>query len=359
MTKLLMSENFADVTIIIGDDKIPAHKVILAAHSKVLAKMIEESQANEIVIAKKAPKEAYIELIRFIYNATIKRLKENLEPLLMLAKEFEIEELRMLCLMEIDRAINAKYTKFIGKNPKLPESIMNDDNKAIKFYRLLYDMDELIYDKNNDGPTPSSSKSSLDEEEEELPQGNQPYEPEASQQDIQLPTIVLHPPPAFEPLISEEIFTNSLTDLFVNTLSPIQEQEELTSGNADVIVEKVEVIYTASDSTKDAHAEINECTMIGNSPEIEIKEPKENFAKDIECLKNVDENITLETVRESSDNIAESDEAKVDTVNDPDDIKTICESPVEIENSGNNKEITQTSTDKESNVADTNTNEEN
>jgi hypothetical protein len=158
MTKLFMSEKHSDVTILLGDDKIPAHKIILAAHSNALAKMIEGNQTNEISITMRAPKEAYIELFRFIYNSTIKNLKPNLESLLMLAKEFEVDELRNLCLMEIDRAVTVKYGKFVGKNPKVPASIMADDNKAIKFYKLLYDMDELIFDKKNDGPTPSSSK---------------------------------------------------------------------------------------------------------------------------------------------------------------------------------------------------------
>lgn len=158
MTKLFMSEKHADIKILLGNDKIPAHKVILAAHSKVLSKMIEGNKTNEIEIIMRAPKEAYIELFRFLYNNTIKNLKPNLEPLLMLAKEFEVDELRTLCLMEIDRAVTVKYGKFISKNPKVPASIMSDDSKAMKFYKLLYEMDELIFEKSNDCPTPSSSK---------------------------------------------------------------------------------------------------------------------------------------------------------------------------------------------------------
>lgn len=80
-------------------------------------------------------------------------------------------------------------------------------------------------------------------EDEALSQTVQKTETEASKEDIQLPTIVLHPPPTFvEPDVSEEIFTNSLTDLFVNTLSPIKEQPD---EGADMVVEKVEVIYSA------------------------------------------------------------------------------------------------------------------
>lgn len=152
-----MSEDFADITIILGEDKIQAHKMVLAAHSNAMAKMIEGNDTSELKINMRAPKEAYIELLRFIYNNTVKDLKKNLEYLLMLAKEFEVDGLRILCLMEINRAVRIKYGKFIGKNPKVPPTIMENDDKAIKFYKLLYDMDELFFDK-KDYPTPSSSK---------------------------------------------------------------------------------------------------------------------------------------------------------------------------------------------------------
>lgn len=63
-------------------------------------------------------------------------------------------------------------------------------------------------------------RSSLDEEQPTEQQAEVPI------QDIQLPTIVLHPPPTFENDISDEIFSTSMTKFFVDVLSPIIEQDE-------------------------------------------------------------------------------------------------------------------------------------
>lgn len=157
MTELFMSDKCSDFKIILGEEVIPSHKVILAAHSKVFERMLNETDSSELKLNMRASREAYIELLRFCYNNTIKNLKQHLEDLIMLAKEFEVEGLRNLCLLEVAHSIEMKYKK-ISSHTQVPTSIITDEEKAFKFYKLLNEMTDLINGKKEANPTPSSSK---------------------------------------------------------------------------------------------------------------------------------------------------------------------------------------------------------
>lgn len=157
MTKLFMSELASDVSILLDEEKIPAHKVILAAHSSVFAKILEDANVTELTIKMCAPREAYIELFRFIYNNTIKDLKTYLEPLIKLATDYDVQGLRTLCHLELIRIIRVKFNK-ISPNSQVPSHIVANDEKALRFYKALQEVEAIMNEDRVQQPTSSSSR---------------------------------------------------------------------------------------------------------------------------------------------------------------------------------------------------------
>lgn len=149
MSKLFMSHSFADLTIILGDDHIPAHKFILAAHSSVFAEMLRRDDVTELKIKMDGPKEAYIELFRYIYNGTVKQLNPYLIPLMNLAQEYEVKGLQELCRLEVNRANNALYGRNLER-PHIPADVLSDMDKCLKLNQLLREIDELFNGNKND-----------------------------------------------------------------------------------------------------------------------------------------------------------------------------------------------------------------
>ena len=106
---ILGDKEFSDVTVIAGDQEIPAHKALLAAKSPVFAAMfrskMKEEQTNRITIPEKAS--VFEELLRFIYAGEVKKLEINAEGLLPAADKYGIDQLKSLCELELVDQLNA------------------------------------------------------------------------------------------------------------------------------------------------------------------------------------------------------------------------------------------------------------
>ncbi|KAH0561627.1 hypothetical protein KQX54_018167 [Cotesia glomerata] len=100
--KFYNSQELSDVTIIVDKVKIPAHKVVLAAHSEVFAKMIQsgmkEAIKNEITIKGLSPK-IILEMLHYCYKGDIKSTEDAEVALQMLEVSdiYQIIKLKDIC----------------------------------------------------------------------------------------------------------------------------------------------------------------------------------------------------------------------------------------------------------------------
>lgn len=89
-----------DVTFLIENEKLKAHKIILAARSPVfLAMFCHEfsEQKNSMVMITDIRPEIFKALLQYVYNAEIENIKEIAEELLIAADKYLIKELKLKC----------------------------------------------------------------------------------------------------------------------------------------------------------------------------------------------------------------------------------------------------------------------
>ncbi|XP_044586121.1 speckle-type POZ protein-like [Cotesia glomerata] len=100
--KFYKSVELSDVTIIVDKVKIPAHKLVLAAHSEVFAKMLQsemkEAKDGEINIKGFDP-EIILEMLHYCYKGKTKASKDTKAALQMLevADIYQIIKLKDIC----------------------------------------------------------------------------------------------------------------------------------------------------------------------------------------------------------------------------------------------------------------------
>lgn len=123
LMKLLENDEFSDVTIIIEDNEIQAHKVVLAARSTVFASLLrsdssEGNNTNSSTIEINDVKlNVFKELLRYIYTDNINSIDSTMaKELLVAAIKYDLEELKSTCEailcngMNVDNAIEILKT---------------------------------------------------------------------------------------------------------------------------------------------------------------------------------------------------------------------------------------------------------
>ncbi|XP_044586120.1 TD and POZ domain-containing protein 1-like [Cotesia glomerata] len=100
------SEELSDVTIIVDQVRIPAHKVVLAAHSEVFSKMLQsemkEAKDGEINIKYINP-EVILEMLHYCYTGTMKA-KNSVQialQVLEVADIYQIIKLKEICELNL------------------------------------------------------------------------------------------------------------------------------------------------------------------------------------------------------------------------------------------------------------------
>jgi len=99
-TPYYLSDAFSDVTIQVGEENFPAHKIILAERSRFFARMFASSmrENNEGLVRIPGDDEAlFREVLRFIYQGTVENLDENATDLYILSDKYDIPELSSMC----------------------------------------------------------------------------------------------------------------------------------------------------------------------------------------------------------------------------------------------------------------------
>jgi speckle-type POZ protein len=91
---LLNDQTFSDVTFVVGDTRIQAHRAILAARSDYFRSMLtspfREGEAHEISIGDTTP-QAFKSLLRYLYTDELQFADEHLIDVMRKAKEISLE----------------------------------------------------------------------------------------------------------------------------------------------------------------------------------------------------------------------------------------------------------------------------
>lgn len=94
LSSLLENKKFSDITIVLGETKIQAHKAILAARSPVFESLFMENSTT-IEINDVQP-EIFRTLLQYIYTDELKNI-DNANELLIAATKYNLEELKAEC----------------------------------------------------------------------------------------------------------------------------------------------------------------------------------------------------------------------------------------------------------------------
>lgn len=111
LSSILFTDSLTDVTLVVEDVRIPAHKFMLCLRSEVFRAMLtarmSESCSNEIIV-KDFDVTTVKELLHFIYTdeCTPKSLESNCEMLLAASSKYQIKDLESLCEVHMSTTIN-------------------------------------------------------------------------------------------------------------------------------------------------------------------------------------------------------------------------------------------------------------
>ncbi|CAD7091304.1 unnamed protein product [Hermetia illucens] len=100
MAKLCINDDYSDVTFIVENQRLPAHRVVLAARSEYFRALLYGglSETNQSEIQLKIPLEAFKALLRYIYSGhmSLSQMKEeNILDTLGLANQYGFTELEL------------------------------------------------------------------------------------------------------------------------------------------------------------------------------------------------------------------------------------------------------------------------
>ena len=88
--ELRLTECFSDVTLVCGDDRIQAHKLVLIGNSPVFKSMLLQSKGDTVVYLRGVTKSEMDWALEFMYSGETQLPQSQLEKFLTLAKEFKM-----------------------------------------------------------------------------------------------------------------------------------------------------------------------------------------------------------------------------------------------------------------------------
>lgn len=97
------SDEFSDVTLVVGRKKFPAHKAILATASNYFQRMFyggawREGAGEEVELQEEPDcKEEFEMFLRYFYSGSVDVTRETVKPILTLADKYDVEGLREIC----------------------------------------------------------------------------------------------------------------------------------------------------------------------------------------------------------------------------------------------------------------------
>ncbi|XP_043287929.1 speckle-type POZ protein B-like [Venturia canescens] len=93
-------KTFCDVTFLLGDQELPAHKAIVASQSKVLETMFLNENTEEkktVVRINDTSAEVFKEFLNYLYTGGINDLEDITKEMIQVANTYQVTELKTLC----------------------------------------------------------------------------------------------------------------------------------------------------------------------------------------------------------------------------------------------------------------------
>ncbi|XP_010537484.1 PREDICTED: putative BTB/POZ domain-containing protein At2g40440 [Tarenaya hassleriana] len=142
-----------DIRLKPGDDDnaIPAHKVILAARSKVFRDMLESDECkasqDETITLSELKHEELKTFLEFLYNGSLSftELKQHVRPLYLAADKYEIPYLQDLCRNHLISNLNSSNALDVLELSDIPSD--KPLNEAVSRY-IIEHMDEIAFSQN-------------------------------------------------------------------------------------------------------------------------------------------------------------------------------------------------------------------
>ena len=104
---ILSNQTHCDVTFLIGDKKLPAHKVLLHGRSRVFAELFEHQITTENVVKIDDVKhEVFGEMLKYIYTNNSEQIPNMAEELLVAAEKYQIVDLKELCVEYLEETLS-------------------------------------------------------------------------------------------------------------------------------------------------------------------------------------------------------------------------------------------------------------
>lgn len=132
--QLLENESFSDITLVVGNVEIKAHKVILVAQSPVFAAMFQHGEfaesMNNLVKIEDIEPNVVKEMLQFLYTGKSPNLETMADNLLAAADKYGIERLKILCekslcsLLSVETAARTLYVADLHSATQLKQYVI-------------------------------------------------------------------------------------------------------------------------------------------------------------------------------------------------------------------------------------------
>ena len=135
------SDEFSDVTLVVGWKKFPAHKAILATASSYFQRMFyggawREGAGEEVELQEEPDCEEEFEMfLRYFYSGSVDVTRETVKPIVTLADKYDVEGLREICSSYVVNLLTEK-----------PDYELALDLLAFAEHMRLYDLQERCFD---------------------------------------------------------------------------------------------------------------------------------------------------------------------------------------------------------------------
>ena len=181
MQNMLICDDFKDVTLISDDKKsVKAHRNILSVCSPVFKKIFQMEINNHPVIYLRGIKYSEIKsILQFIYLGETKACKDSLNDLLLIAKNFEIEEFSKN--VEFGK-LQEDYQTDNGQNSDLHYQLKEKFNKSNEIQSTLKEESSSLWSILQNR---IKSKSSKNFESEATKQGDLPKHIQSDKEDVE------------------------------------------------------------------------------------------------------------------------------------------------------------------------------
>lgn len=139
LNTVLKSVELKDVTFFIGEKRLKAHKVVLAARSPVFKRMfsteMQELRTNKVVVSD-INCDTFKEMLHFIYTG---KVTDNFETVVMelyaASHKYQLDDLKSICVAEISENLSETNAEAILEFANIYDCDENLKNEAHRLFK--------------------------------------------------------------------------------------------------------------------------------------------------------------------------------------------------------------------------------